>query len=160
MKEIQRAWNEYFPQEPFRYSFLDDTLEKQYTQEKAVTNILTYFSVLTILISTFGLFGLSLLSAYQRKREIGIRKVVGAEFNDIAMLFSKEYMLLMLVAMAVISPVVWYLMSEWLNSFVSHAPLNVYIFVCVGVLFGLMALVSILLSISKIAGSKSVELMK
>lgn len=67
--ENKRAWRLHFPDESFRYSFLDDRLRKQYTQEKAVTNILTYLPVLTVLISTFGMFGLSLPSAYQRKRE-------------------------------------------------------------------------------------------
>lgn len=158
--EIKRAWKLHFPDELFRYSFLDDTLEKQYTQEKAVTNILTYFSVLTIIISIFAMVGLSLLSAYQRRREIGIRKVIGAEFKDIALLFSKEYMFFILIAMTITSPIVWYLMNEWLTSFVTHAPLNVYIFVCVGVSFVALALLSILLSIGKIAGRKSVDLIK
>ncbi|HEY0741933.1 MAG TPA: ABC transporter permease [Chryseosolibacter sp.] len=160
IEKIQRTWSAYFPDEPFRYSFLDDTLEKQYRQEKTATNILTYFSILTILISIFGMFGLSLLSAYQRKREIGIRKVIGAEFRDIAMLFSKEYAVFLIIAMALISPIVWYMMDEWLHSFVTHAPINIYIFIFVGISFAIVALFSILLSIGKITGQKSIELIK
>lgn len=120
----------------------------------------TYFSVLTILISTLGVFALSLLKAYQRKREIGIRKVIGAEFKDIALLFSKEYMLLIFVALTIITPIVWYLMNDWLNGFVTHVSFNVYLFIYVGIFFTGMALLSILLSIGKIARGKSVDLIK
>jgi ABC-type antimicrobial peptide transport system permease subunit len=160
VSEIQQLWNKYFPDELFRYRFVDDTLGKQYAQDQTVIKILTYFSVFTILISTFGTFGLSLLSAYQRRKEIGIRKVIGANFKDISVLFCKEYLFFILLALIAISPLSWYVMREWLASFVSHTPLRIEIFVVVGFVFSLLALVSILFSIGKIARSKSVELIK
>lgn len=160
INEIQQVWSKHFADEPFRYRFLDDTLNKQYKQEQTAMSILTYFSGLTIIISIFGMFGLSLLSAVQRKKEIGIRKVIGADFKDIALLFSKEYFLFILIAIVLVSPVVWYLMNEWLNSFITHAPLQVSIFIVVGLAFSVVALASVLISIGKIARVKSVDLIK
>jgi putative ABC transport system permease protein len=160
ISEIQQLWSKHFPGELFRYRFVDETIGKQYAQDQTVIKILTYFSIFTIAISLFGTFGLSLLSAYQRRKEIGIRKVIGANFKDITLLFCKEYLVFIILAFAVISPISWYLMGDWLAGFVNHTPIRIEIFITVAISFSVLALVSIILSIGKIVGRKSVELIK
>jgi putative ABC transport system permease protein len=158
--QIQALWEKHFPGEPFLYQYLDDTLHKQYKQEQIVAKISTYFSILTIVISILGLAGLSLLSAYQRRKEIGIRRIVGAGFQDIAKLFFREYILLLVLALIIISPVTWYIMDQWLMMFVSHTPLEVTTFIIVGLAFGFLTLGAIVASIRKVTGVKSTELIK
>ena len=97
---IQGLFQKHFPGEPFVYRFLDDTLNQQYSQDRTVGQVSAWFTMLTITISVLGIFGLSLLSAYQRRKEIGIRKIVGATFADLAKLFTAEYLLLVALALA------------------------------------------------------------
>ncbi len=157
---LRKLWNKFLPDDPFDVRYIDEGLNKQYSQEQTVAKILTYFSVLTILISTLGLFGLSLLSIYQRRKEVGIRKIIGADFRDIALLFSKEYFLLIIISLAIISPLSWYVMSEWLTTFVSHISIDIVIYIVVGVFFTVVALASVMLSIQKVASGKSVDLLR
>jgi putative ABC transport system permease protein len=156
--ELQKLWQKYFLNEPFVYRYLDDTIHKQYQQEQTVARISTYFSLLTILISVLGVVGLSLLSAYQRRKEIGIRKIVGAGFDDIAKLFFTEYLLLLTLALVVISPVTWFMMDRWLTMFTNHVSLDITIFIAVGAAFGILTLTTIVISIRKVARVKSTEL--
>jgi putative ABC transport system permease protein len=158
--QIETLWQKHFPGEPFVYRYLDDTLHLQYKQEQTVAKISTYFSILTIVISILGLVGLSLLSAYQRRKEIGIRKIVGATFNDIAKLFFREYLLLLALALIIISPLTWYIMDQWLMMFVSHTPLEITTFIVVGLAFAILTLAAIVASIRKVTGVKSTELIK
>lgn len=158
--QLQMLWQKHFPAEPFVYRYLDDTLQQQYKQEQTVAKISSYFSVLTIVISVLGLVGLSLLSAYQRRKEIGIRKIVGAGFNDIAKLFFREYLPLLTLALIIISPLTWYIMDQWLMMFVSHTPLRITTFVVVGVAFSILTLAAIVASIRKVTAVKSTELIK
>ena len=158
--ELRKLWQKHFPDQPFVYRYLDDTLNEQYKQERTAATISTYFSVLTIAISILGIFGLSLLTAYQRKREIGIRKIVGANFIDIVKLFFTEYLLLLALALIIISPIAWYIMERWLTMFVDHTQLEVAMFISVGAAFGALALVAIILSIRKVAGLKTTELIR
>jgi putative ABC transport system permease protein len=105
------------------------------------------------------LFGLSSLTIYQRKKEIGIRKVIGANFRSIFVLFSKEYLLLIVIALIVISPVSWFVMERWLETFTYKAGLQIYLFLTVGAVIVGLSLITILLSILKISGSRPADLM-
>ena len=91
---IKSEWEKIFPNEPFAYKFLDESLAAQYAKEEKAMSVFTYFSVLTIIISCLGLFGLSSLAIYQRRREVGIRQIVGADFSSILALFAREYIAL------------------------------------------------------------------
>ena len=158
INELKAVWLKYFPDEPFVNRYLDHTLQEQYNQEDTVVMIASYFSVLTIIISLLGICGLSLLEAYQRRKEIGIRKIVGAGFYDIARLFFVEYVFILIIALIIITPVAWYLMDKWLTRFINHAPLNLTMFIAVGIVFTLVTLVTVSISIRRVAGLNNKEL--
>jgi len=114
---LRNEWSRTFIDEPFVYYYLDESVAAQYRDEQKAMKVFTYFSVLTIIISCLGLFGLSTLTVYQRKKEIGIRKIVGADFSSLLFLFSREYMGLIFLSLIAVSPVSWLLMSRWLETF-------------------------------------------
>lgn len=158
VNQLKLLWQKYFPDEPFVYRYLDYTLQEQYSQEETVVKIATYFSILTIVISVLGTFGLSLLSAYQRRKEIGIRKIVGASFYDIGRLFFREYLIVLVFALVIVTPVAWFMMEQWLTRFINHTSLDITIFVAIGIAFGLLTLATIVVSIRRVAGVKSKDL--
>jgi ABC-type antimicrobial peptide transport system permease subunit len=101
----------------FEYKFIDDDFAKLYASERRVAVLSKYFAGLAIIISCLGLFGLSAFTAQRRQKEIGIRKVIGAAAHDIAFMLSKDFLKLVLIALAVALPVAWWLMNEWLAEF-------------------------------------------
>jgi putative ABC transport system permease protein len=151
-------WNKIFTDEPFVYRFLDENVNAQYEKESMSMKLFSYFSILTVLISCLGLFGLSSLTIFQRKKEIGIRKVVGASFQSITMLFTKEYLFLIALAMIIVSPLVWFMMDKWLESFIYRTGLSVYLFITIGILILTVSFVTIVLSIIRIATTRTTEL--
>lgn len=155
---IRDEWEKVYPNEPFLYKFLDESVNAQYEKEERAMEVFTYFSVLTLSISCLGLFGLSSLTVYQRKREIGIRKIVGADFASIATLFAKEYLALIFLAIIVVSPVCWYLMNNWLETFPFRTTINVFVFVSIGISVLLISLFTIIFSVSKISKTTPINL--
>lgn len=120
--------------------------------------VFTYFSVLTIIISFLGLFGLTSLTVFQRKKEIGIRRIIGAEFFSILVLFAEEYPGLIILSIVLVSPVAWYVMSRWLESFPYRHTIDLFIFFGTAVLVVITSACTIAFSISRISTSKPVTL--
>jgi putative ABC transport system permease protein len=117
LEKVQRMWKELFPDEPFDYTFLDQDVAKQYESYErwmSITGLATGFA---ILISCMGLFGLAGINAVNRTKEIGIRKVLGAEMQSIFILLNKQYVWLSIIAFVLAVPLSWYVMSKWLESF-------------------------------------------
>ncbi len=115
--QIQKLYESYNPGFPFTYNFLDEAYQKQYETETRVSLLSEYFSVLAILISCLGLFGLVAFTAQKRQKEIGIRKVVGASVNGIAFMLTKDFLKLVGIAIFIAFPLSWYFMNQWLNGF-------------------------------------------
>lgn len=115
---LQKVWNNYYPDYVFEYDFLDQTLAAFYKQENEMATLYKIFSGIAIFISCLGLYGLILFIAAQRKKEIGIRKVLGAPVYNIAMMLSKEFAILIVVAFLIAAPIAWYFMHEWLQQYV------------------------------------------
>ena len=133
LAQIERWWKELFPGEPFHYSFLDDTIAMLYEQEQKTATLMNTAMEITIFISCMGLFGLSLFTARQKTKEIGIRKVLGASVSNIVMLLSKDFVVLILLALLIASPVAWYCMSRWLQDFTYRISISAWIFLAAGV---------------------------
>lgn len=117
LDKVQGLWKELFPDKPFDYTFLDQDVAKQYESYErwmSITGLATGFA---ILISCLGLFGLAGINAVNRTKEIGIRKVLGAEMSSIFILLNKQYVWLSLFAFVLAMPLSWYVMSNWLASF-------------------------------------------
>jgi len=110
-------WKKLNPNEPFEYSFLNDDFQKNYEAENRLFDIVRYFTIIAILISCLGLFGLAAFSAEQRIKEIGVRKVLGASVGNIVSLLSKDFLKLVAIAILIASPLSWFVMNKWLQDF-------------------------------------------
>jgi len=114
---LEEKWEEMYPEYPFEYRFLDDTINNQYRSEDAIGRIVKYFTFLAIFISSLGLFGLASFSTEQRTKEIGIRKVCGASTPGLLMLLSKEFFKLVIFACLIATPAAYYIMNGWFRNF-------------------------------------------
>jgi putative ABC transport system permease protein len=114
---IKEQWEALGAQEPFRYSFLDETYRATYEAEIRTGRILAIFAGLTIFVACLGLFGLVKFATEQRVKEIGVRKVLGASVGSIVTLLSLDFLKLVLIALAIATPVAWYAMDRWLRDF-------------------------------------------
>lgn len=137
MANFEEQWKAVFPGNPFISFFLDDHYNQQYKSDQQFGRIFGIFSTLAIFIACLGLFGLSSLTAIQRTKEIGVRKVHGASVPHIIFLLYKDVMYLILIAAVIIVPLAYYVIQEWMGNFAYQTSLNVFTFVVVA----LMALV-------------------
>ncbi len=128
-ERIQRTWDKYYPEYVNTSEFMDDTIKNFYRQESQLTKLYQFFSVLAILISCLGLYGLVSFMALQKTKEVGIRKVLGASVSSIVMLFSKEFTILIAIAFLVAAPAAWYFMNLWLDNFVFKINMSAWIFI-------------------------------
>ncbi len=127
--QIGKVWAELNPNNLFDYQFLDDHIASFYTQEQKVYTAFKLFSSIAILIGCLGLYGLIMFAASQRTREIGIRKVLGAPIASIVGLFSKEFVLLIIIAFVIAAPLGYYMMNSWLNNYAYHIIIGPWTFV-------------------------------
>ncbi|KAA1242715.1 ABC transporter permease [Aquimarina sp. RZ0] len=130
---IEDSWKRIVPDQPFEYYFLDEAFNEQYESEENFGNLFLNFAILAILISCLGLLGLSAYSTLQRRREIGIRKVVGASVSGIINLLSIDFLKLVLIAFLIASPLAWYMMHTWLQDFAYRINIQWWMFVVAGI---------------------------
>ncbi|HEY8782076.1 MAG TPA: FtsX-like permease family protein [Mucilaginibacter sp.] len=140
---IEKQWKKIAPGLPFIYFFADEAYNKQYIAEIRFGRLFVCFSVLAILISCLGLLGLSAFSTAQRKKEIGIRKVMGASAASIAVLLSKDFVKLILAALLIASPLSWWIMHNWLQTFAYRISIPVWPFLFSGSAALMIALMTI-----------------
>ncbi|MEP2671593.1 MAG: ABC transporter permease [Cyclobacteriaceae bacterium] len=134
--QVGKVWESYYPAYVFEYSFLDDTIAKYYEQERRTSNLLTIFSGVAILIGCIGLFGLISFMAARRTKEVGIRKTLGASVAQIVVLFTKEFVTLLLVSFVIAAPLSYYFMKGWLSNFASRINITAGVFLLsIGLLF-------------------------
>ncbi|HEY0742422.1 MAG TPA: ABC transporter permease [Chryseosolibacter sp.] len=126
---VNSLWQKTFPGYDFNYFFMDQDFERQYQGEQRLATVFGLFSLITILIAVIGLLGLVSFMVAARTKEIGVRKVLGADVLSITTLLSKEFVILVVIANAIAFPLAWYFANEWLTSFANRAPLNPILFV-------------------------------
>jgi putative ABC transport system permease protein len=126
---VQNVWDRYFPEYANQTYFMDERIENFYEQEHQLELLYKIFASIAVLISCLGLYGLVSFMAVQKKKEVGIRKVLGASIAQIIYLFSKEFTVLILIAFAIAAPVAWYMMSNWLQRFVYRIPMRPILFI-------------------------------
>ncbi len=143
LEKIEKQWYHFYPAESFHFTFYDETLGKMYTQERQIGELIDLAAIITVLISCLGLFGLAALTAFQRTKEIGIRKVLGASVSSIVSMFSKEYVILILIAMLIATPVAWWAMNKWLQDFAYKIDLHWWMFGLAGFIAIFIALLTI-----------------
>lgn len=140
---IETSWRALNPNEPFEYNFLDEDFQKNYEADARLAAIVRNFTVIAILISCLGLFGLATFSAEQRTKEIGVRKVLGASVGNVVGLLSKEFLKLVFIAVVIASPITWLVMNKWLQDFAYRTNISWTVFVITALLAGGIALFTI-----------------
>ncbi|EHQ26295.1 ABC transporter permease [Mucilaginibacter paludis] len=128
LKAVENLWHKYDPNEPFEYTFLDDDFQKNYIADNRLQAMVSYFTIIAILISCLGLLGLAAFSAEQRTREIGLRKVLGAKVSSIVSLLSADFLKLIIVSIVIATPIAWWAMNKWLQEFAYRKPIDWTIF--------------------------------
>ncbi len=127
-ERIQQSWDKFYPQYAYESSFMDESIDRFYQQENQLSLLYKIFSGIAILISCLGLYGLVSFMAVQRKKEIGVRKVLGASIGHVVYLFSKEFTVLILIGFAIAAPLAWYVMNQWLGNFNYRINIGIWIF--------------------------------
>ncbi len=141
--KMETVWKKNLPGVPFEYSFLDQEVQKQYQAEISLSNIINSFTIMAILISCLGLFGLAAFSAEQRQKEIGIRKVLGASVAGVVRLLSTEFVKLVGIAFILATPLSWWAMNKWLEAFAYKVPVSWWMFAAAGALAMVIALLTV-----------------
>ena len=126
---IKHLYESFNPGFPFTFNFLDEAYQQQYESETRVSALSKYFAGLAIIISCLGLFGLAAFTAQKRRKEIGIRKVVGASVSSITTMLSKDFLKLVAISLLIAFPVAWWLMNNWLQSFAYRIHISPIVFI-------------------------------
>ncbi|TDB62738.1 ABC transporter permease [Arundinibacter roseus] len=134
LADIAQLYKKFEPNQPFSYGFVNEDLERQYAVEQRTGQLLLCFSILAILISCLGLFGLATFTAEQRIKEIGIRKVMGASIANITGLLSKDFIKLVLIANGIAFPLAYYGLNHWLQDFEYRIGIEWWIFALAGIM--------------------------
>ena len=143
LTHIEKVFKEFFPTNPYSYSFKDEENRASYEAEARWKQIMFFAAVLTIFISCIGLFGLSVLSAEKRTKEIGIRKVLGATVSNITTILSKDFLKLVTIALMLAIPVAWLVSNKWLENYPYRITLSWWMFVVAIVLVMVIALITV-----------------
>lgn len=143
ISRITQTWQKLNPSEPLEYNFLDEQFQKNYQAQDRLADMVKYFTIIAILISCLGLFGLAAFSAEQRTKEIGIRKVLGASVSNLVVLISKDFIKLVLIAIVLASPVAWWVMNKWLQDFAYRTNITWTVFVLSALIACLIAFVTV-----------------
>ncbi len=143
LARMESIWHKDLPAVPFEYQFLDEVVQKQYESEVTLGNIINSFTLMAILISSLGLFGLASFSAEQRSKEIGIRKVLGASVPGIVQLLSKDFLKLVAISFIIATPIAWWTMNKWLMGFNYRVPVSWWMFALAGLIAILIAIITV-----------------
>ncbi len=140
---IREKWNDYAPQRPFEYFFVDEKLDRLYKAEVQLGQIFISFSLLAIIVACLGLFGLAAFAAEQRTKEISVRKVLGASISNIVMLLSKDFTILVGISILAAAPLAYFAMEQWLQNFAYHAGIGFLPFLFAGGLAFVIAILTV-----------------
>jgi putative ABC transport system permease protein len=123
--QIQKEWDQLFPEKAFEYTFLEEQLNQQYSNYQNFGSIIQSFSAIAILIASLGVYGLVLFTVQRKVKEIGVRKVLGASVQSVLALIYRDFALLVLTGFIIAVPVSYYLLKEWLNNFIYHTTIDI-----------------------------------
>ena len=154
---IEKTWKKFFPSALFDYNFVDEQIGEQYAAEKRFAKIFLYFSVLSLLIACLGLYGLTAYSASQKVKEIGVRKVLGATVHNLAILLSRDFLKLVLLAFVIAVPVAWYIMNNWLTDFAYRTDISWWMFGAAGLLVFVIAIITVSFQVIKAAVANPIK---
>lgn len=160
LNNINKIWKDRVTHRPFEYHFLDEAYEALYKSEQRTADVFTTFSVMAILLACLGLFTLTAYAVVQRTKEIGIRKVLGANISDVVFLLAKNFLLLVGIAIIIASPIAWWAMHKWLEDFAYRISIAWWIFFAAGGMTLAVALITISVQAIKAALMNPVNSLK
>jgi putative ABC transport system permease protein len=143
IRAVEKQWASFNTDLPFSYYFLDDRFATLYKSEQTTEQIFIVFMVIAVIIASLGLYGLSTHSTEQRAKEIGIRKVLGSSVRQIVILTSKEFIILVVIAIGVASPLAWWAMHQWLQNFGYRVEIDITVILLAGIAAIIIALVTV-----------------
>jgi len=158
--EVESVWKEIMAGEEFNYSFVDQALASQYSQEENLGKIISISSILAIIIGSLGLLGLASLTLSNRAKEISLRKILGASQETILVMLSRDYFFLVIISMLIASPITYYFMENWLENFEYKIGLGVEIFLIAGGIAIMIALFTISYQAIKASFTNPVDALK
>ncbi len=160
LRFLKEKWQEMLPDKPFRLSFLDEEVDRQYREEERWFSIVRYATLFAVFIACLGAFGLTALAVSRRTKEVGIRKALGASVSSIVSLFVREFVLLVAVATVIAWPVAYYAMDRWLQDFAYRIELGISTFALSGVLMLAVVLATVSLQTVKAARANPVDALR
>jgi len=143
LAQIEKTFKNIFPLQPYTYSFVDQDNKSHYEAEAKWKQLLLSGAVLTIFIACIGLFGLSVLFAENRTKEIGIRKVLGASVSNVVTIMSKDFLQLVFIALLIAIPFAWFAVNKWLENYPYHITLSAWVFAATGCMVIVVALATV-----------------
>lgn len=157
IKEIKSVWEKFYPVHPFDFSFLDEKIDSMYKAEERSFKVISTFSVLAIFIACLGLLGLTFYTTEQRRKEIGVRKILGASIPNIIQNISAEFLKLILIANLIAWPISYLFVNKWLASFPYKVEINVFVFIMAAAIAFGISLITIGYTVIRSAASNPVE---
>jgi putative ABC transport system permease protein len=157
LQYIQDVYKKHREGREFSYTFFDDLLKKNYMAEDRLRNITISFALLAIVISVLGILGMAIFSTDRRNKEIGIRRIAGAQSSEILVLLNKEFLKWVVISFVIASPIAWYVMHLWLRNFVYRTELSWWIFVMAGLVSLIIALLTVNMQSWHVATRNPVE---
>jgi len=160
LEHVEKTWRKFLPEVPYEYNFLDQNFERLYQSEERQKSIFTIFAFIAIFIACLGLFGLSAFAISQRIKEIGIRKVLGANVTTIVTLLAKDFLKLVAIAAIIAFPIAWYAMDSWLQDFAYRIDISWWVFVLAALIAAIIAFTTISFQAIKAAIANPVKSLK
>jgi len=157
---VEQQWKTFEPGVPITYSFLDENLDRLFRAELQLGRVFSIFTGLALFIACLGLYGLALFTIERRRKEVSIRKVIGASISDVLFLLNKNFLRLTLIAFAIATPLAWLAMQRWLQNFAYHITMPWWVFGLAGLVAVVIALVTVSLQSVRAALSNPIEALK
>lgn len=160
LKDLETVWNRHYPNDTFVYYFMDQFFAGQYASDQLFEKMLRLFSIISILVSCLGLFGMATLSMVKRLKEIGIRKTLGATVPDILLLISSGYVALIAISCVFAFPVAWYIATHWLDGYAYKINIQWWMLILPGIIVLLTTLITVSIQAVKAALSNPVKVLR
>jgi putative ABC transport system permease protein len=155
--QVKTAWNKFAPEYPLEYKFLDENFGKMYSAEDKLRTLLLLFTAIAIFVACLGLLGLAAYHASRRRKEVGIRKVLGASTENLVYILCRDFIKLVLIALLISSPIAWYFMNKWLQDFAYRINIGWTVFLIAGLLSIGIALATVSIQALKAAWDNPVK---
>lgn len=154
---ITKNWEKVNPEFPLEYSYISDSYEKVYATEYAQSKVLSLFALISVLLSALGIYAIAAFSMQRRMKEIGIRKVNGATVSEIMVMLNRKFVVWVIIAFVIATPIAWYAMHRWLENFAYKTDLSWWIFILAGLITLAIALITVSIQSYRAATRNPVE---